>query len=140
MTPGLYGPPFHPGAVKGALVAIGDYTSPTVPLVVGIAEIDISNLTNVSGEKGKAIRVLHWADDELYHLGFPGMKLPEKLEVPEEAAVTTNEEEGGISLEQHVEDMDLASMGKETGSVNVNSQDEPESDLPIQGFAYFQIW
>lgn len=95
MTPGLIGPPFPAGATKGRLVAIASSASPTVALAVGVAEVDISRLSKVVGEKGKAVRILHWFKDEL---GGSGHEPPAQVEgvlVGE----TGEEDNGGVSLE-----------------------------------------
>lgn len=83
MTPGLAGgPPFPQGARRGALVAIASTESPTVPVAVGICEIDVSSLDRVQGSKGHAVQILHWAGDELWAWsasGKPGGSSPEHL-------------------------------------------------------------
>ncbi|KAI9700115.1 MAG: hypothetical protein M1836_002649 [Candelina mexicana] len=66
MTPGLLGPPFPSGATKGALVAIASPDNSSVPMVVGVCAIDIRALKAVQGEKGRAVRVVHWDGDELW--------------------------------------------------------------------------
>ena len=84
MTPGLAnGPPFPPKAVKGACVAIASLDRPTVPLVVGTCEIDVSKLEGVQGAKGHAVRSEHWEGDDLWSwsmTGKTGSKAPEYLE------------------------------------------------------------
>ena len=67
MTPRLArGPPFPLSAVRDATVAIASLESPSVPLVVGVCEIDVAALKNVRGEKGRAVRGVHWEGDELW--------------------------------------------------------------------------
>lgn len=67
MTPGLAGgPPFPKEAKKGSIVAIASVERPTVPMVVGICEVDVSGLQKVQGEKGRAVRGIHWDGDELW--------------------------------------------------------------------------
>ena len=66
-TPGLArGPPFPSKAVKGATVAVARYENPSVPLVVGVCEIDVASLTEVRGQKGHAVRPVHWEGDEAW--------------------------------------------------------------------------
>lgn len=96
MIPGLIGPPFPEDARKGSLVAIASSYSPTVALAVGMAEVDISMLSKVVGEKGKAVKILHWFGDELCG---SGEKAPEVVEkIPVENSVD-EEEYGGVGLE-----------------------------------------
>ena len=67
MTPGLArGPPFPPKATKGSVVAIASLERPSVPLVVGVCEIDVASLQKVVGAKGHAVRCEHWDGDELW--------------------------------------------------------------------------
>ncbi|KAJ5247260.1 hypothetical protein N7468_002243 [Penicillium chermesinum] len=83
MTPGLANePPFPERAVKGAVAAVASLDRHTVPLFVGVCEIDVSALGEVQGSKGHAIRGLHWAGDELWAWSSsprPGRPAPEYL-------------------------------------------------------------
>lgn len=96
MIPGLIGPPFPEDARKGHLVAIASSYNPTVALAVGVAEIDISMLSKVAGERGKAVKILHWFGDEL---GGSGEKPPEVVEGVSMENAMDGEEFGGVSLE-----------------------------------------
>ncbi|KAL6720081.1 hypothetical protein ACLMJK_002002 [Lecanora helva] len=67
MTPGLArGPPFPSRATKNAVVAVASIEKPSVPMVVGICEIDVASLNQVQGAKGHAVRSEHWDGDELW--------------------------------------------------------------------------
>ena len=118
MTPGLArGPPFPVTASKGAIVAVAGLEKPSVPLVVGICEIDVASLQQVQGTKGHAVRGEHWDGDELWAwspVGKPGGTAPEnvvgwdlddtdvKLQKEMEHMIVhdqeDDEEEGGVSL------------------------------------------
>ena len=124
MTPGLArGPPFPSKATKGAVVAIASLEKPSVPMVVGICEIDISKLQEVQGAKGHAVRGEHWDGDEIWawsSSGKPGTSAPGEIigwdtdngdadlrEGVGHLAVDDHEEdadEGGVPLEKEVED------------------------------------
>ncbi|KAJ5561832.1 Translation initiation factor SUI1 [Penicillium sp. DV-2018c] len=84
MTPGLANePPFPERAVKGAVVAVASVDRHTVPLFVGVCEIDVSALGEVQGTKGHAVRGLHWEGDELWawsSASRPGRPAPEYLQ------------------------------------------------------------
>ncbi|GME27825.1 RNA binding protein ligatin tma64 [Neofusicoccum parvum] len=84
MTPGLQnGPPFPQKAKKGAVVAVASLESPTVPVTVGVCEIDVSALQQVQGARGHAVRTVHWAGDELWSwsaAGKAGGAPPEHLD------------------------------------------------------------
>lgn len=80
MTPGLArGPPFPPNATKDAIVAIASLEDSSVPMVVGVCEVDVSALQQVQGSKGHAVRGVHWAGDEIWAWstsGKPGGNAP----------------------------------------------------------------
>ncbi|KAL8669526.1 MAG: hypothetical protein Q9168_005886 [Polycauliona sp. 1 TL-2023] len=84
MTPGLArGPPFPPKTTKGSVVAIASLERPSVPMVVGVCEIDVASLQKVLGVKGHAVRGEHWDGDELWAWsqgGTGGGDAPEKIE------------------------------------------------------------
>lgn len=118
-TPGLArGPPFPPKAVKGAVVAVASYESPTVPLVVGICEIDVAALTEVQGQKGHAVRPIHSEGDEAWAWspgGHGGQTAPAELE----------EMTAALSLHDNDED---GEEDEDDGGVSIgdaNSQEQP---------------
>ncbi|CRG89742.1 Endoglucanase-4 [Talaromyces islandicus] len=119
MTPGLANdPPFPSAAVKGATVAVSSLDSPTVPLFVGVCEIDVAGLGDVQGSKGHAVRGLHWEGDELWSWSSssrPGQPAPEFLEgwdeetrdveeAVEKLQLGETEGEGGVSLGKEAEE------------------------------------
>ncbi|KAF2810642.1 RNA binding protein-like protein Ligatin/Tma64 [Mytilinidion resinicola] len=116
MTPGLQrGPPFPAKAKQGAVVAIASLESPTVPMVVGRCEIDVSALRKVQGAKGHAVQTFHWAGDEIWGWssgGRPGGQAPEHLdgwdvgggddelaEQAQELDLEDGDGEGGVELQ-----------------------------------------
>lgn len=84
MTPGLArGPPFPSKATKDSIVAVASLDTPSVPMVVGICEIDVASLQQVQGAKGHAVRGEHWEGDEIWawsSAGKPGGSPPEHIE------------------------------------------------------------
>lgn len=126
MTPGLArGPPFPSKAKENAIVAIASLETPTVPMVVGICEVDVSSLQQVQGAKGHAVRSEQWAGDEVWSWnpnGKPGGNAPAQLEgwdakdsdenLPaalERLSVEGNEDDvdgGGVSLGGETEHKD----------------------------------
>ncbi|KAF2165125.1 hypothetical protein M409DRAFT_24513 [Zasmidium cellare ATCC 36951] len=121
MTPGLAGgPPFPPKAKKGAVVAVASTDKPTVPVAVGICEIDVSALEKVQGAKGHAVENMHWAGDEVWSYSTssrPGQQPPEEIEgwakVLEERGLTEK------AQEMTLEDQD------EAGGVSLDSSEQP---------------
>jgi translation initiation factor 2D len=129
MTPGLANePPFPAKAVKGAVVAVASVDKHTVPLFVGICEIDVSALGEVQGTKGHAVRGLHWEGDELWawsSASRPGRPAPEYLEGWDEDG-TDNVEEGIENLTIEDEEDALAETIEETPSDEPAPVEEPE--------------
>ncbi|KAL8804444.1 MAG: hypothetical protein Q9182_002549 [Xanthomendoza sp. 2 TL-2023] len=85
MTPGLArGPPFPSKATKGSVVAVASLEKPSVPIVVGVCEIDVAALREVRGAKGHAVRGEHWDSDEIWAWSRGGAggggKAPEEIE------------------------------------------------------------
>ncbi|PWY77435.1 RNA binding protein Ligatin/Tma64 [Aspergillus heteromorphus CBS 117.55] len=127
MTPGLANePPFDERAVKDAVVAVASLDRHTVPLFVGLCEIDVSALGEVQGTKGHAVRGLHWEGDELWAWSSsskPGHPAPEYLEGWDEEE---EEEEDVDEIEAGVQD--LAVGGED--SAEEPSGEAPDEEIP----------
>ena len=84
MTPGLAGgPPFPSRAKKGAVVAIASTSKPSVPVAVGVCNVDVSALGAVQGARGCAVESMHWYGDDLWSYSpneRPGRQAPEDIE------------------------------------------------------------
>ncbi|ORY70936.1 uncharacterized protein BCR38DRAFT_415523 [Pseudomassariella vexata] len=87
MIPGLIkskGTRWDPRAKKGSVVAVSSMRRSTVPLWVGTCEIDVCNLgDDLRGQKGIAVKGLHWEGDEIWNwsaLGNGGKSAPEHLD------------------------------------------------------------
>ncbi|KAJ5717087.1 hypothetical protein N7488_002733 [Penicillium malachiteum] len=130
MTPGLANdPPFPQRAVKDAVVAVASLDSHSVPLFVGVCEIDISALGDVRGSKGHAVRGLHWEGDELWAWSSssrPGRPAPEYLQGWDDEAVDEVEEAvGELKLDGNPED---ASAGDAVDDAPA-AADEPAPEM-----------
>ena len=127
MTPGLAArrPPFPAKATKNAVVVVASLEKSTVPMVVGVCEIDIASLQHVQGVKGHAVRGEHWAGDEVWAWsqgGLSGQAAPDAIEGWAEEDTSANLEhrmekaslddhegeepdddgDGGVLLEQNI--------------------------------------
>lgn len=129
MTPGLIGPPFPPRATKGSLVGIASSESPSVALAVGVAEVDISKLEKVVGEKGKAVRILHWFGDELVG---GAREVPEKVEGVFDEDLGEEAENGGVSLEglSLAEEVEKQESEEGLGEAEKQQQQQQQQQLP----------
>lgn len=129
MTPGLANePPFPARAVQNAVAAVASLDRPTVPLFVGVCEINIASLGEVQGTKGHAVRGLHWEGDELWAWSSssrPGQPAPEYLDGWEEGG------EGGEDLNGRVANMTLEEtereekLEKEPAALEEDSEEAP---------------
>ena len=142
MTPGLAGgPPFPEKAKKGAVVAVASTDRPSVPVMVGWCEIDVSALDKVQGSKGHAVRNMHWAGDEAWSYGASGKagKLaPEEIDgwaqvlslrglVDQTEALDLDEQEedgGGVPIEDDAQASSSARTGKRYNEA-VDGEDAP---------------
>lgn len=121
MTPGLaHGPPFPPRATKGSVVAIASVEKPSVPMVVGICEIDVSSLQVVRGAKGHAVRGEHWDGDEIWawsQSNGAGGKAPEVVDGWE----------NGIGN-------GMASFSDQVSQINIDDSDDEhgEGGVPVE--------
>ena len=141
MTPGLqHGPPFPAKAQKGTVVGIANVQSPSVPMVVGVCEIDVSSLHQVHGAKGHAVRTKHWDGDELWawsSTGGSGGQAPSDTKGWNEADKANimdrvqnvsiedaeDEEDGGVALEADDEE---TSKGEQYNDF-VEGEDGPQN-------------
>ncbi|KAG9680755.1 hypothetical protein KCU95_g15738, partial [Aureobasidium melanogenum] len=125
MTPGLAnGPPFHPRATKGAVVAIASLEQPSVPVAVGACLIDVSSHGAVQGSRGHAVQTMHWAGDEIWsysNSNKAGLSPPESLE----GWLASNHDEE--KLAEQAADLNIDDEEEEQGGVNL---DKPVSDQP----------
>ncbi|KAF2765319.1 hypothetical protein EJ03DRAFT_210621 [Teratosphaeria nubilosa] len=116
MTPGLaFGPPFPARAKKGEVAAVASMERPSVPVAVGMCEIDVSALEKVQGERGHAVENMHWYGDELWSYsasGKAGQQAPEQIDGwsrlvegqslsgrAAELSLEDGDDEGGVSLD-----------------------------------------
>ncbi|PWY73078.1 RNA binding protein Ligatin/Tma64 [Aspergillus sclerotioniger CBS 115572] len=137
MTPGLANePPFDERAVKGAVVAVASLDRHTVPLFVGVCEIDISALGEVQGTKGHAVRGLHWEGDELWAWSSsskPGQPAPEYLEGWDEELQEEDNDVGEIK--GGVQDLALGGAETVEGEGGEEPSDEasdvPQKEAPV---------
>lgn len=134
MTPGLQrGPPFPLKATKDAIVAIASLERPSVPVVVGICEIDVASLTQVQGAKGHAVRGEHWDGDELWSwssAGKSGGSAPQQIKGWDtdgvDAALASEVEQ--LSVEDQDDDTEEGGVQLENGA-DEKAKIEPQNDL-----------
>ncbi|GAB7365428.1 hypothetical protein MBLNU230_g6505t1 [Neophaeotheca triangularis] len=123
MTPGLAGgPPFPKMAKKGRVVAIAGTDKPSVPIAIGLCDLDVSTLQNVAGVRGRAVENMHWAGDELWSYSTnarPGQAPPAEIEGWTKVLQTRG-------LVEKTGDMSLDNDGDEDGGVALANGDNIE--------------
>ena len=128
MAPGLaLGPPFDRRAKKDAYVGVADMEEVSVPLIVGTAEINISDLQQVQGVKGHAVRTMHWVGDGLWAwspIGKPGVDPPDKLEPVEVGGNDAAKDENDSQIASKMDDMTVESEDGDGGGVGLPSESE----------------
>ncbi|KAF9776227.1 hypothetical protein IL306_005635 [Fusarium sp. DS 682] len=114
MVPGLVkarGTSWDKRTSTGAVVAVAGLQNDTVPVWVGTCQIDVRNLPDdVRGQKGAAIKALHWAGDECWswkQLGSGGIDPPSKLEGWQGLAAGLATEVSKVSLEDESQATDV---------------------------------
>ncbi len=140
MQPGLAGgPPFPSRAKKGAVVAVASLDRPSVPVAVGVCEVDVSALESVRGSKGRAVRNLHWAGDEAWGYGASGRAgqgVPESIEGWGRVI-----EEGGVALDESTAQPETVSKQTNGYNTTVEGEDAPSntSHTPTKEFTQQEI-
>ncbi|KAH6988394.1 hypothetical protein EDB80DRAFT_730047 [Ilyonectria destructans] len=119
---------WDPRASTGSVVAVAGLHNDTVPLWIGTCQLDVRNLPDdVRGQKGAAVKALHWAGDECWSwrvLGSGGQEAPQSLEGW--TGLTTRLAEGiqQVSLGNGKDD------GKEGAALN---KDDKQPDMADEG-------
>lgn len=145
MTPGLAnGPPFPSGAVKGAAVAVASLDHRTVPVFLGVCEIDVAGLGEVQGTKGHAVRGLHWEGDELWAWSSssrPGQSAPEYLEGWDDEVKSANEAVEQLSLKDEQTETQESTKPNDGEAQTVVEETplEAEPEPTTKGKSFIQI-
>jgi translation initiation factor 2D len=121
MIPGLVKPrsaPWDTRARAGAIVAVAGLQRDTVPMWVGTCEVDVCSLGHdLRGQKGVAVKGLHWAGDELWSwrsVGSGGRDAPSSVE-------------GWPGLTEDV--------SKDIGNMTLDDDDDQKGDEQAEGGA-----
>ncbi|KAK9379106.1 uncharacterized protein V2V93DRAFT_382009 [Kockiozyma suomiensis] len=130
MLPGLI-PPFPAGAKKGAVVAIASEERSSVPLAVGICDLDLEGVNRVVGKHGKAILVVHCYGDELPVKGKITVPLELSLEVPRaeiaETAAPEEVEEKALEEAAKTEGDDVEKIAESVAEISIET--EPKESI-----------
>ena len=143
-------------------MAIASLEKPSVPMVVGICEIDVSKLQEVQGAKGHAVRGEHWDGDEIWawsSSGKPGASAPDEVNGwdTDNAHPELSEGVGQLAVDDHEEDADeggvpLENIEEEKQKIEPRNEyvegedpqsyakpDENEKELTTKGMPWIHI-
>ncbi|KAK9238443.1 hypothetical protein V1525DRAFT_401072 [Lipomyces kononenkoae] len=137
MLPGLI-PPFPSPLKTGSIVAIASNERPTVPLAVGICNVDLGTITKVQGQHGKAILIIQCYGDELPFRGKVSVPMELDLGMPkleEKNAQMADSENGEIekNMAESVAHLDLVPDESATPESQAKSlaTDDEATERPI---------
>ncbi|KAL4731765.1 hypothetical protein ACLX1H_000749 [Fusarium chlamydosporum] len=133
MVPGLVkarGSAWDKRATTGAVVAVAGLQNDTVPVWVGTCQIDVRSLPDdLRGQKGAAIKALHWAGDECWNwksLGTGGIEPPSALEGWNGLGVELASQLGKVSLEDESQAAESSSNAQLEESHETDEVDEDQ--------------
>ncbi|KAM9899240.1 hypothetical protein OXX79_005840 [Metschnikowia pulcherrima] len=94
-------PPFDKRALRGALVGVASYDSPTVIKAIGTCSLNLTQFDDVQDRQGTAVTIIHRIEDELFNL-YDGESAPESVDntppsAPETAQLETEANTDGES-------------------------------------------
>ncbi|CDO96253.1 unnamed protein product [Kluyveromyces dobzhanskii CBS 2104] len=116
MLPGTV-PPFPASVKKGTLVGIASTKEPLLVKAIGIAELDLCDVSYVIGTKGVAVRVLHYLDDGL----FKAFKLELEPVTPKYSIESSDDSVSQVQAdndsEQHDEKAECSDTNNEETSI-----------------------
>ncbi|EXL41543.1 hypothetical protein FOCG_15713 [Fusarium oxysporum f. sp. radicis-lycopersici 26381] len=135
MVPGLVkarGASWDTRASTGAVVAVAGMQNDTVPVWVGTCQIDVRNLPDdVRGQKGAAIKALHWVGDECWswkQLGSGGIDPPSSLEGWAGLAAGLATQANKLSLEEETQPAESAPAAQDSQVDEAQEGDEVEEE------------
>ncbi|KAK9460509.1 uncharacterized protein V1516DRAFT_676899 [Lipomyces oligophaga] len=133
MLPGLV-PPFPDAAKQGAIVAIASTDNPSVPIAVGIANLQLAGVARVVGQHGKAVLIVHCLGDEL-----PIGRGTGKVVVPEELSLERPKVTEGVIESGSITDLqDSQDQAKNDATVELSTNDIG-TDTVTTGLAHIEI-
>lgn len=117
-------------ASTGAVVAVAGLDNDTVPVWVGTCQIDVRSLPDdLRGQKGAAVKALHWAGDECWNwksLGSGGIEPPSNLEGWNGLGAGLAAQLGKVSLEDDIQAADPSSSAQPEEAQAADEVDEDQ--------------
>ncbi|WEJ97392.1 hypothetical protein PSN45_004943 [Yamadazyma tenuis] len=124
MLPGC-GVPFDHRIASGTVVGVAGSDAPSVIKAVGIAKMDLRNISKTVGTSGVAVEVLHHIDDKLCELNrFVDIKVPKSIEIviPWEEESQKEEEVQEVEQEEEMVEEDEKEHQKQ-------EQEQPQEEF-----------
>lgn len=129
MLPGCI-PPFDPRMLRGALVGVASYDSPTVIKAIGHCSLNLTQFDDVVGRLGTAVTIIHTVDDELFKLYDEDVEVPESVDNEVPAAQVPEE---GEQLEEET----ATEVNEEVVNDEVNDLTEAIEEILIEDIDNF---
>lgn len=137
MLPGCI-PPFDPRSIKGRLVGVASYKSPTVIKAIGHCSLDMTQYDDVEERRGTAVTIIHSFDDELFRLYDKPTEVPLKVNYIKPGHLSAVHENRDLAYLAIEGDKDEGSQD-ETIVQERREEDENESSLRTEDIDNFFI-
>ncbi|KAM9936266.1 hypothetical protein OXX80_004165 [Metschnikowia pulcherrima] len=115
-------PPFDKRALRGALVGVASYDSPTVIQAIGTCSLNLTQFDDVQDRQGTAVTIIHRIEDELFNL-YDGESAPESVDNTPPSAPETAQPETEANTDGESKD-DVDNEAEEACVQELDSVDE----------------
>ncbi|GEQ71860.1 hypothetical protein JCM33374_g5546 [Metschnikowia sp. JCM 33374] len=133
-------PPFDKRALRGALVGVASYDSPTVIKAIGTCSLNLTQFDDVQDRQGTAVTIIHRIEDELFNL-YEGETAPESVDntFPKAPVSTEDVSTEDLTTETVAQNEDLSNLDNPASGLFEHNNQEDTEDIkeadPIEDLA-----